>query len=291
VIALLLAAALAAAPGCPAALARAATLSDPDLAREAAPLVEQLERDGSGGPVLALRDQARWTGLAGPLDQPVAAARFRAALARHCALAAQAALPAPDPGDRARAQEILDRPGFRRARADPEALRRWLLALWQRVLDLVEIDEVQRYATFSRAVFLTAAAVAVLFGVVALGRRRGALRPPAREGPIEARPAPDSRLDAAEEAAAAGEAVQAVRLALLAALSALERQGAVPPGRALTNQELVGQLRRADPARVAALRTLSRLFDRAVYGGLPAGAAEAAAALQAARTLGAGGRQ
>ncbi len=83
-------------------------------------------------------------------------------------------------------------------------------------------------------------------------------------------------------------ASRAIRLALLAALAALERRGAVPPGRALTNGELVEELRDEQPERLDALRTLSHLFDRAVYGGLPAGSADADAALRAARALGAG---
>jgi hypothetical protein len=217
-------------------------------------------------------------------DRAAAGARFRAALLHHCALASQAALPAPDPGHRARAAEILDRPEFRAARADPEAFRRWLLDLWQRVLALLETGEAQRYAAFSRAVFLTAAAGAALLGLLALRRRRRWPAAPVAE-PETAAPPPDVRLDRAEAAAARGEAARAIRLAFLAALGALERRGVVPPGRALTNRELVEQLPATEPARIDALRTISRLFDRTVYGGLPAGGAEAAAALAAARTL------
>jgi hypothetical protein len=301
--ALLVAVALSAAPGCPAALARARALSDADLAGDAIAMVDALEAQGAGGPAEALREAARAatsgaverSGGRGearppvPLDaapvRGVAGARFRAALLRHCALASQPALPAPTPAHRARASEILDRPEFRAARGDPEALRRRLLDLWQRVLALLETGEAQRYAAFSRAVFLAAAAVAALLGSLALRRRRtrrsGAHAPP----PDAAAPPPDARLDRAEDAAARGEAARAVRLALLAALAALERQGALPPGRALTNRELVDRLRGTEPARIDALRTLSRLFDRTVYGRLPAGGAEAAAALQAARTL------
>ena len=284
--ALLLAAALAAAAGCPAAQAQAASVGDSELAGDAAAVAAVLEAGGAGGPADALHEEAARAGAAGASDRRAAGARFRVALLRHCTLAAQEAFPAPSPADRARAAEILDRPAFRRARADPDALRRWLLEQWQRFLELTETGEAQRYASFGRAVFLAAAAIGVAVGLLALLRRRTSR--PAAPAPVRelASPVPDARLDRAEEAAARGQGARAVRLAFLAALAALERRGAVPPGRALTNQELVDQLR-AEPARIEALRTLSRLFDRCVYGGAPAGAAEAAAALRAARALGA----
>lgn len=284
--ALLLAAALAAAAGCPAAQAQAATADDAELAGGAAAVTEALAAGGAGGPTDALREEAARAAASAAGDRRAAGARFRAALLRHCTLAAQEAFPAPSPADRARAAEILDRAAFRRARADPDALRRWLLEQWQRFLELTETGEAQRYASFGRTVFLAAAAIAVAVGLLALLRRRAprqAAPAPARE---PASPAPDARLDRAEEAAARGQAARAVRLAFLAALAALERRGAVPPGRTLTNLELVDQVR-AEPAGIEALRTLARLFDRCVYGGAPASSAEATAALRAARALGA----
>lgn len=288
---LLLAMALAAAPGCPTALAGAGALADPELAGEAAALVQALEASGAGGPVEALREEAAVARDADASSRGPAGARFRAALLRQCALASQAALPAASPDDRARAAEILERPEFRLARADPEAIRRWVLGVWQRILDLLETGEAQRYAAFSRALFLLAVVAAALLGLLALRRPSSARQTAPPRRPDAGLAATDARLDGAEDAAARGEDARAVRLALLAALAALERAGSVPPGRALTNQELAEQLRDGEPARFEALRTLARLFDRTVYGGLPAGPSDAAVALGAARTLGAEARR
>jgi len=283
--------ATAAAPGCPAALEEAGALADGALVRGAAALLGRLEARGAGGPTAALAGEVS---RAETLEAVPAGAssRLRAALARHCALAAEDPLPAAGPADRARAAEILDRPEFRRARLDPEALRRRILDLWQHLLALLETGEAQRYAAFSRAAFLGAAAVAILLGLLALGRGR----PDRAEGSAPAPPdqglAPEEvRLSAAEAAARAGQATRAVRLAFLAALAALEREGIVPPGRTLTNGELVRLVDRTAPARSRALAALARTFDEAVYGGRPAGPPQAAAAREAGRALGAGERQ
>jgi len=277
-----------AAPGCPAALDEAAGLADGALAGEAAALLGRLGSRGAGGPTAALAGEVRRAEAPGAVPA-WAGARLRAALVRHCALAAEAPLPAAGPADRARAAEILDRPEFRRARLDPEALRRRLLDLWQHLLALLETGEAQRYAAFSRAAFLGAAAVAALLGLLALGRRRPGRAGTAAPAPAGPPLAPEEvRLAEAEAAARAGQAARAVRLALLAALAALEREGIVPPGRALTNGELVRLVDRAAPARSRALAALARTFDEVVYGGRPAGPPQAAAALEAARAVGAG---
>jgi hypothetical protein len=281
--ALLLAAVLTAAPGCPAALAQASAAADLDLAGEALALVRSLDAEGAGGPVDALRDAA--LDVTGP-DRSAAGARFRAALVHHCDLAARPPLPAASAAQRARAAEILDQPAFRRARADPEALRRRLLSLWQRILALGETSEAQRYVSYSRALFLAAAAAAVAIGLLSLRRGR-AVRRLAPAAPVQILPpAAEARIEDAEAAAARGEGSLAIRLALLAALASLEREGAVPAGRSFTNAELADHLRGAPPVRLGAFVALSRLFDRTVYGGRPAGPSEAAAALQAARALG-----
>ncbi len=200
--------------------------------------------------------------------------------------------PAPAPRHRGRAaaagRGILERPEFRRARADPEPLRRLLRSLWARLLALLETGEAQAFAGFGRALFLAAAATAALLWVWALRRGRAAPRPRALALAVVAGPQAEAGLDEARRAAARGDGSAAVRLAFLSALAALERDGAVPPGRAFTNGELVALLARRGASGSASLAALARLFDRAVYGGRPAGAAEAAAALEAARALGAG---
>jgi hypothetical protein len=281
--------AVQAAPGCPAALREAGALPDPDLAVGASTLVAQLEVRGAGGPTAALAAEALRGASSPGADRARAGARFRAALARHCALAGQRPLPTAGPAERALAAEILDRPEFRRARLDPEALRRRLLALWDRLLSLLETGQAQRYAAFGRAVFLGAVAAAVLLAVLAFLRPQGARRASSPESPASGAAPPDARLSAAEAAAAAGQAALAIRLAFLAALAALEREGLVPPGGALTSLELLRHVERAAPARTGALAALSRAFDEVVYGGRAAGASQADAALRAARALGAGG--
>ena len=60
--------------------------------------------------------------------------------------------------------------------------------------------------------------------------------------------------------------------------------GTVPRGRTFTNGELL-ELLNATPGRQGPARALARLFDRTVYGGLPAGRAEAEAAIEAAQAL------
>lgn len=285
---LLLAAGVAAAapaPGCPAALARAAELGDADLAALAPALARAIHDQDAPAPADALLGEA----LRAADDRGAAAgARFRAALARHCALAAAPRLPAAGAADRARAEEILERPAFRRARVDRWAVRRWLLGLWERILALFETREAQQYARFGQLLFLASAAAAALLGAWAVLRRRpgGARSVPSAEEAVPS--APDARLDDAEAAAARGDAARAVRLSMLAALGALERDGAVPPGRTFTGAELVAHLRAASGARRAAAEQLCAIFDRTVYGARAAGAAEAEAALAAARTLGSG---
>jgi hypothetical protein len=282
-------AAQAAAPGCPAALQEASALPDSDLAVGAATVVERLAARGAGGPTAALGAEALRGASSPGADRARAGVRFRAALARHCALAGQPPLPAAGPAERALAAEILDRPEFRRARLDPDALRRRLRALWDSLLSLLETGQAQRYAAFSRTVFLGAVAAAALLAVLALRRPLRARRAPSPESPAFGAGPPDARLSAAEAAAAAGQAGLAIRLAFLAALGALEREGLVPPGRTLTSLELLEHVDRSAPARTGALAALTRAFDEVFYGGRAAGAAQADAALRAARALGAGG--
>ncbi len=302
----LLALALAAAPGCPGALADAEGLAvaealagDPAGTARARAIVDKLEAVGAGGPVDALRREAEALAEPGNAGEAGAAALagFRRSLERHCALAA-----APVPGgasaaDRAALAEILARPEFARRTADPEALRRRLLRLWADLLELLGTSEAERYASTGRMIFLGAVAAALLLLLVAARRRRSAAA--ARAGGIAAeaaaRPgARDATADDAAQALARGDAREAVRRAFLSALAALERAGRVQGGRTLTNGEIVaavegGATSTSTPAPLAAeVAALARAFDRAIYGGLPVPPGDARAAVDRARRVAAG---
>ncbi len=287
-ISALLAVSLAAAPGCPEALARAAALAPAELADGASGIVTALD-DAGAGPTGALARAARAAFEArGTLREGSSAMAFRAALARHCALAAAAAAPAATPKDRAALAEVLARPELARNRTDLWALARALDRLWDWLVELLGTTEAERYASVGRALFAGAAVAAVVLVVSALRRRAARARRAAGDGaapPGARRLAPDASAARAEEALARGAWRDAVRLALLAALDALERAGRVPRGRALTNDELVASIPSDD------LSALSLAFDRAVYGGLPVAQDEARAALERARrvALAAGG--
>lgn len=293
----LLALALLAAPGCPAALAAAAGIESPrDLGAQAPALVALLVERGAGGPAAALGSEAdafAEAALAGEGDLAALAERFRARLARHCALAAERpAGTALRPGDRLVLDQILARPEFRRARADPGALGRWLADLWRRVLELLGTEEAGRYATGGRTAFFAAVALALAAGLAWAVRRRRAGEPGQRR-PVPAAatalPPPDRSEALARAALAAGRQAEAVRHAFLALLGTLERQGRLPRGRALTNRELAGHLAAAGPRLPGALAPgfaeLALRFDRTVYGGAPVSAGEAAAYLDRAREL------
>jgi hypothetical protein len=325
----LLALALAAAPGCGTALADAGRLSPEALAARAPALVERLAADGAGGPTTALERAASSLAAASPASPPVdaQALTFRAALARHCALANAPPVAGATAGDRAELAAILARPELTRPRGDPYALRRALLAIRDWVLDLLGTSEAERYASLGRALFLAGAAVAGLLAVAAL-RRRARRAAPASAQTGEGRDSAALTLggDAAraEEALRRGDAREALRYAFLAALETLERSGGMPGGRALTNGEIVASLgatstagsgaavhpeRSADaeaPARSRRASTstmptpiplstrddlvaLAAAFDRAVYGGVPVGAEDARAAVERARRVAARG--
>ena len=293
----LLALALAAAPGCPEALAAAARLESPrQLGAEAAAIAALLVERGAGGPAAAIEAEADAFAEAARTGQgnlEALARRFRARLARHCALAAER----PDgtalrPGDRRALGEILARAEFRRAGSDPDALPRWLAELWRRILDLLGTEEAGRYATGGRTAFFAAAALAVVAGLAWAVRRRRAAQGSERPAAPAATSAllPPDRSDALARAApAAGRWSEATRLSFLALLGALERDGLVPRGRALTNREMARHLAAGGPRLPAALAPgfadLAGLFDRTVYGGAPVGAREATAFLERARAL------
>lgn len=272
----LLTLALAAAPGCPEALAAASLESPRQLGAEATAIVARLVERGAGGPATALEAEAEAfaeaarTG-AGGLDET--AERFRARLARHCALAAERpAGAALRPGDRRALDEILARPEFQGARSGSGALSRWLLDLWQRILDLLGTEKAGRYAVGGRTAFFAAVALAALAGLAWAVRRR-------RAGRAERPPVPEaaSRLPAPEESdeqalAAFGPRHLFERRGFLRVLRRLELKGWIPRGRALTNQELARHLAaQAGPPAVLApdFADLAARFDLAIYGGAP----------------------
>jgi hypothetical protein len=295
----LLALVLVAAPGCPEALARAAALAPAELAADAPGIVASLGEAGAGPTGgLALVARAASEARAGP-GEGTATAAFRAALARHCALAASPAAPPASPADRAALAEVLARPELAHTRTDLWALARALDRLWAWLVELLGTEEAERYASVGRALFVGAAAAAAVLAGTALRRR--ALRWRSEAAGAEPRgerpPPPDASAARAEAALSRGEWREAVRLALLAALGALERSGRVPRGRTLTNDELVASLaapsvrpepvegRAATRAVAEDLSALACAFDRAVYGGLPVAADDARAAVERARRV------
>jgi hypothetical protein len=280
------------APGCPEALARAQALPPQELAGRAQEIVAQLE-DAGTGPTGALARAVRALEPAAedPSAPDAAAASFRVALARHCALAAARRGPDASPRDREALAEVLARPELARGQTDLWALRRALDRLWDWIVDLLGTAEAERYASLGRALFVGAAAGAGVLLLSALRRRADRARRSGRTGAAEPRTAPrgpDASAARAEEALRRSDGRAAVRFALLAALEALERAGRVPRGRALTNDEVVAAASPAPGARspfAADLAALARAFDRAVYGGAPVAPDDAHAAVERSRRV------
>lgn len=286
---------LAAAPGCPAALATAAATPDGALAARAPALIAELEGAG-GGPTGAVAAAAR--ALGGGDSAPQAAAAFRRALTRHCALATAPREPEASAADRATLAEILARPELSQVRLDPSAVRRAIARVWDWLVGLLGTAEAERYASLGRALFLGAAAAAIGLALTGIRRRRRAAREAIDGAPARAErgdAGPDAAAARADEALRRGDAREAVRLALLAALGALERAGSVPRGRALTNEEVVKLLTPDGGASTPTSTDLALLvltFDRGIYGGLVVALDDARAALQRSRRIveAAGGR-
>jgi hypothetical protein len=192
------------------------------------------------------------------------------------------------PGDRAELERILGQPRFARARLEQGLLARWLARAWAWIAELLGTEEAERYASGGRtAFFALVAAAALLLGARSLRRRRArASRRPEPQPVLEPPPPAGASLDAA---LAGGDPVGAVRAAFLLALASLERAGALPGGRALTNREMAGRLEEGAPAAAVDFARLARAFDRAVYGGERPGAEEVASCAAAARRLAAAG--
>lgn len=268
-------------PGCAEALG-AASLPPDSLADRA---LELAAGAAAGGPARGLEREARELAAARAADRPALAARFAAALEAHCRLAQEPrARPRVDTADREALERILSQPRFARARADQGILGRWISQAWDWLLGLLGTGEAERYASGGRTAFFAAvAAAAAWIGLRALARRAARRRSaPAPAPELEPPPAPAPEPEAA---LAGGDATGAVRAALLLALGALERAGALPPGRALTNAEMARRLGAQEPAAAADFAGLARAFDRAVYGAAPPAPAEAASCVAAARRL------
>lgn len=292
----LLALALAIAPGCPDALAAAAALPADALAARAPELARTLEAAGLGPTAALARAADALAAVRGGGERDSAAARFRDALTRHCALATLPRGPDATEADHAALARILARPELSAARTDPQALRRTLARLWDWLVELLGTEEAESYASVGRALFVgVAAAAAVLAGAALRRRRQSALGE--RSAGTGGRRVPETAEDdgsarRAEEALARGEAREAVRLALLAAIGALEQARVIPRGRAMTNAEIVeASTATSTPTAIPTLAgdvdLLARAFDRAVYGNLPVPAAEARDAVERARRIGA----
>lgn len=285
---LLLALALAVAPGCPEALAAARAATDGDLAERADALVSALA-DAGAGPTGGVAGAAAALAAAEEgAARTAAAAAFRGALTRHCDLAAAPPAAEATAADRAVLAEILARPELSQARLDPWAIRRALLRFWDWITELLGTQEAERYASLGRALFLGAAAAAAALALGAVRRRRRAAGPraPGPGAPPRSGLEQDRSAQRAEEALRRGEAREAVRHALLSALAALERAGRIPRGRAFTNEELVRALTPAASIPTSAdLALLARAFDRAVYGGRTVELGEARLAVERARRV------
>jgi hypothetical protein len=282
VIALAAAALLLAAPSPGCAQARAAAGLAPEALAEQA--LELCSRAAAGGPGRGLERAARELADAAPAERPQLGARFRAALEAHCRLAES-----PRSASRVGAAEreelarILSQPRFARARLDRSFPARWLARLWSWLLDLLGTGEAEKYASGGRTAFFAAVATAGALLAARALRRRAARRRLPRPG--EPRVEPPRAAATLEDAPADGDPVERVRAALLLALGTLERAGALPEGRALTNREMARRLATTAPAASAQFARLAGAFDRAVYGGARPEPGEAAACVAAARDL------
>jgi len=306
VTALLLATLAAACPVAPAPEAGPADMRA--LARAA---VAELERRG---PADALAAEAE--ALARDAEDPAMpraavrarAARFAVRLDRHCRLLALRPAAGASAADRSRLDEILARPEFRGSRAATFALGRWLVKVWDDLLELLGTAEAGRYATGGRNVFFTLLTVAVLGALFLVLRRRAAARrgsEPAQAAPATGRlPDPAESDSRAAAALRAGDATETVRQAFLGLLGSLERGGRVPSGRALTNRELAAWLATPTSTTTAtptstptptptvplsdlalSFAALARSFDRAIYGMAPPALADAEVYLERSREL------
>lgn len=163
---------------------------------------------------------------------------------------------------------IYERPGFERARErNSGAFAAYLAQARAWFLSLFETRGAQTYSNVTRVAVLVAA---VLFGLVALLRRRArktttlATAPPLPTAPILDEP---SVHRARAEALVSMDPRGAIREALFSLLASLERRRLARPERTRTNRELAEELPRngAPPELVVKVTPLLAWFDRAFY--------------------------
>ncbi|MBK9519841.1 MAG: hypothetical protein IPO09_21465 [Anaeromyxobacter sp.] len=192
------------------------------------------------------------------------------------------AAPLATEADRLALAEVLARPEFRDQRLDGLALRRWLLELWDRLVEALTTAEAERYASLGRLVYFAAAAVALALAWRAVRRRArraaGPVAPRATAATTGTRPAGPTA-EAAALALARGDPAGAVRAAFAAAAAALGRRWPGQGGEALTGPELAAR------AKDQGFSGLSALHERTVFGRQPAAEAEARSAVEVARRL------
>lgn len=163
---------------------------------------------------------------------------------------------------------IYERPGFERARErNSGAFAAFFAQARAWFLSLFETRGAQTYSNVTRVAVLVAA---VLFGLIALLRRRArersasATAPPPPQGLQLDEPAVHRER---AEALLTSDPRAAIREALFSLLAMLERQRLARPERTRTNRELAEDLPRngAPPELVAKVTPLFTWFDRAFY--------------------------
>jgi len=189
-----------------------------------------------------------------------------------------AAPPRPQPEVlRSDLQTILARPEFRQAH------NAWFYELLERLLRRLSEwwrehigNRLEGLAEHAPILYWTVVAVLFLLALALIyhiymtmrsafgtGRRRRSRAP--AETPAAVVSEPQTLLDQAEAAAAAGRFAEALRYLYLALVHQLDRRDILRYDLSHTNQEYVRQARRF-PAIVSPLRDVSRLADRAWYG-------------------------
>jgi Domain of unknown function (DUF4129) len=96
---------------------------------------------------------------------------------------------------------------------------------------------------------------------------------------------PSDLYQQAGEAFAEGKYAEAIRLALLSLIARLEKQGLLRYDTTRTNREYQAELRRRASDLAVSFGQLARIYERAWYGRVPAGRAEAEQAIGLCRSL------
>ncbi len=188
--------------------------------------------------------------------------------------------PATDTVDRAKLEEIYQRPGFERARRRNDGA---LQQLWKNFVAWFNkafgSRGAETYSVVARFVVLLVAALVALWAVLKmLGRKRAAVAPAASAGPAPlVLDDPTTHLGRGR-ALLATDSRAALREGLLALLSTLERQKLARPDRVKTNRELAGELpgRGAPASLTSRVEQLVAWYDRTFYSLEPVGTQDAA---------------